>query len=135
MAPVLSLLSLLPLQKAYTFHARQHHMHSSILAKNIKKLLKLLLLKANGSPRKRVPSLPEGIIEIQCTKPLISPVLTYLQALHQSCVRFPYEQHAPCRSVSKCCVMFSFYNSSFRRVKISSQNSLTRHLVICSVPP
>lgn len=78
-----SLLSHLPLQKPYTFHTCQHH--SSVLAKNITKLLKLLLLKANASPRKRVPSLLGGI-EIQCTKPLIYPVLTYLQALHQTCV-------------------------------------------------
>lgn len=119
---------------AKSFHVPHPPASHSLLAKNITKLLKLLLSKANASPRKRVPSLPERIIEIQCAKALIYPVLTYLQALHQTCVRFPYEQHAQCRSVSKHCEMLSFYNSSFRRMKISSPNSLTRHLVICSVP-
>ena len=38
-------------------------------------------------------------------------------------------------SFPKRWLMFSFYNSSFKRLKITSQNSLTRHLAICSLPP
>lgn len=54
--------SLLPLQKAGTFHARKHHTRISVPTKNITELLKLLLLKAYASSRKRVPALPGGIV-------------------------------------------------------------------------